>query len=116
MQPNPDESYLDCNEKLGRTFVQFRLSVLVLLAMTGTMLGCGGAATPANERPPEKDPSAGNLGDQRGNTALHPVRYGYRGGPYTSGGKPRPKVSSNEVSAQRGASPPNGSHWCREAD
>jgi hypothetical protein len=87
-----------------------------LLATAGTTLGRGGAGTPANERPPEKDQSADNQGDQRASRALHPVRYGYRGGPYTSGGKPRPKVNSNEVSAEHGASAPSGSHLCREAD
>jgi hypothetical protein len=65
------------------------------------VLGCGDAGTSANQSPQKSGTALDNQGGQRAG-ALHPIRYGYRGGPYTTGGgKPRPKNSSNESAESR---------------
>src|SRR5215469_12424164 len=73
-----------------------RLAALAVVAAAGTILSCANANTPVSDSQQDRGSSAGNGQDQPG-AALYPIRYGYRGGPYTSGGKPRAKTGPGEA-------------------
>jgi hypothetical protein len=66
--------------------------VLAIMAAGGVMLSCS-ANAPRSDHSEEYSPSAGSGPDPHGAT-LNPIRYGYRGGPYTSFGRPKPKNNS----------------------
>ena len=74
---------------LGKVDMKDPLAALAVIAATGTMLSCS-ARIPDNDRPEDFGSSAGSGRELHGGT-LYPIRYGYRGGPYTSFGKPRLK-------------------------
>jgi len=73
-----------------------RLAALAVVAAAGTILNCSNAGAPDIESQQDCGSSAGNGQNQNG-TSLYAIRYGYRGGPYTSGGKRRPKTGPGEA-------------------
>jgi len=68
-----------------------RLAALAVIAAAAAILSCSNAGTPDIDSQQDRGSSAGKGQDLPG-TTLYPIRYGYRGGPYTSGGKPRQKT------------------------
>jgi len=73
-----------------------RLAALAAVAAAGAILSCSNTGAPDIDSQQDRGSSFGNGQDQPGAT-LHPIRYGYRGGPYTSGGKSRPKTGPGEA-------------------
>jgi len=71
-----------------------RLAALAVIVAAGTILSCANAGAPDSDSPQDRGSSARNGQDQPG---VYPIRYGYRGGPYTSGGKPRAKTGPGEA-------------------
>jgi hypothetical protein len=59
-------------------------------------LSCADAGAPDGCQQ-DRGSSAGNGQNQHG-ASLYPIRYGYRGGPYTDDGKPRPRTDPSEAS------------------
>ena len=76
--------------------MRHRLAALAVVAAAGAILSCSNAGAPAIDSQQDRGSYTGNGQDQPGAT-LYPIRYGYRGGPYTSGGKPRPKTGPGEA-------------------
>src|SRR5262245_42913752 len=81
-------------KRSGGVAMRNRLAALAAVAAAGAILSCSNTGVPAIDS--QQDRGAGNGQDQPGAT-LYPIRYGYRGGPYTSGGKPRPKTGPGEA-------------------
>jgi len=72
-----------------------RLAALAVVAAAGTILSCADGP-PNSDDQQDRGSSGGNGQNQLGPT-VYPIRYGYRGGPYTSGGRPRPKTGPGEA-------------------
>ena len=83
-------------KRSGGVAMRDRLAALAVVAAAGAILSCSNAGAPDIDSQQDRGSSAGNGQDQPGAT-LHPIRYGYRGGPYTSGGKPRPTTGPGEA-------------------
>ena len=84
-------SFCDKKKRSGGVAMRDRLAALAVVAVAGAILSCSNAGAPDIDSQQNRGSSAGNGQDQPGAT-LYPIRYGYRGGPYTSGGKPRQKT------------------------
>jgi len=67
------------------------LMIALAIMAAGGVLSCSN--DPHSDHPEEDGPSAESGTDPHGAT-LNPIRYGYRGGPYTSFGRPKPKNNS----------------------
>jgi len=88
--------FCDNNNAWEEVAMRDRLAALAVVAAAETILSCANANAPGSDSQQDRGSSAGNGQNQNGAT-LYPIRYGYWGGPYISGGKPRLKTGSGEV-------------------
>jgi len=96
MQLNMRRALSATRRKRSGGAMRDRLAALAAVAAAGAILSCSNAGTPDIDSQQDRGSSAGKGQDQPGAT-LYPIRYGYRGGPYTSGGKPRPTTGPGEA-------------------
>ena len=70
--------------------VKDRVAAFALVAAAGTVMSC--SARVSDDSRLTDQGFAKGASEARG--GLYPIRYGYRGGPYTHNGKPRPKTDA----------------------
>ena len=68
-----------------------QLAAFALMAAAGTIVSCSARVS---DRDPRDQGSTAMDGSGVSNAALYAIRYGFRGGPYTYNGKPRPKSNA----------------------